>query len=408
MAARPSDTAAPTPSRQHGPLALALLGLVAVAALSFEARGGFDADGARYAAGALLGGLAGFGLYHAAFGFTGAWRRLVLERRGGGLRAQLLLIALACAATYPLIGYEAITGWNMHPVVMPMGLASAIGAFVFGIGMQLGGGCASGTLFTAGGGSNRMLVVLAAFIAGSVLATAHLREFWFALDEITGIPNLPGTSVIALAGPLGALALMGLLLGLLWLISIGLERARHGALESPRQTLSLIGGPWSLALGAVALAIVSIGSFLLFQRPWGVTSGFALWGAQALEAAGVTVRDWGYWSGWRAGQLDRTLLADRISVMNLGILAGAMAAAALAGRFRPTVSLSKRDLYTALIGGLMMGFGARLAFGCNIGAYLGGLVSGSLHGLWWLVFGFLGSLVGIWLRGRIGLDPPRS
>lgn len=54
----------------------------------------------------------------------------------------------------------------------------------------------------------------------------------------------------------------------------------------------------------------------------------------------------------------------------------------------------------------MMGYGARLAFGCNIGAYLGGMVSGSAHGLWWLVWGFAGSWIGIGLRGRLGMDPP--
>ena len=41
-----------------------------------------------------------------------------------------------------------------------------------------------------------------------------------------------------------------------------------------------------------------------------------------------------------------------------------------------------------------MGYGARLAYGCNIGAYLGGVISGSLHGWGWLVFGFIGSTLG--------------
>ena len=94
--------------------------------------------------------------------------------------------------------------------------------------------------------------------------------------------------------------------------------------------------------------------------------------------------------------------------MNFGIVFGAMAAAALAGRFSPSFRLSGRDLLTAAIGGLAMGYGARLAYGCNIGAYLGGLVSGSLHGWWWLVWGFAGSILGTWARERVGMDPPRA
>ena len=111
---------------------LAAVGLFAVAAAGFSVRGGFEGEGTLYFLGALVGGLAGFALYHASFGFTAAWRRMTRERRGRGLRAQMGLFAMTCAITYLLIGYEDLTGWNMHPVVMPMGLSSALGAFVFG------------------------------------------------------------------------------------------------------------------------------------------------------------------------------------------------------------------------------------------------------------------------------------
>ncbi len=401
-----SEAPAGGAATQWAVVGVAAAALAALGALAHEARDALDGRGAAQAAGALVGALAGVALYHAAFGFTGGWRRFLRERRGAGIRAQCLLIGLTAAATYPLIGYAPLTGWTMHPVVMPMGAASALGAFLFGIGMQLGGGCASGTLFTAGGGSSRMVVTLAAFVAGSVAATAHLHEVWFRLDETFGVPSLPPVSLIALLGPPGALAGLLALLGGIAALSAAAERRAHGALERPSRTRSLLRGPWSRSAGAAALAAVGVASFLLFERPWGVTSGFALWGAQALETVGVPVRGWGYWQGWRADQLDRSVLADRISVMNLGILLGAMGAAGLAGRFRPTARLSGAELATAIVGGLMMGYGARLAFGCNIGALLGGLVSGSLHGLWWLVFGVAGSAVGLRLRAALRIDPP--
>ncbi len=391
---------------QRGWVAFSLALLLGVAAAAFWARGGVAGDGPRYVLGALLGGFAGYGLYHAAFGFTGAWRRMTRERRGAGLRAQMLLIGLTCAVTYLLIGYQDVTGWRMHPVIMPMGLMSAIGAFTFGVGMQLGGGCASGTLFTAGGGSSRMMITLAFFIIGSAWATAHIPDFWARLPELTGIPNLPGTSLIGLFGPPGALAALALIVAAIWLASAAVERRAHGALEPPRAAGPLLRGPWSLAAGAVALALVGIGSFLLFQRPWGITSGFALWGAKLFGAAGVPVADWAYWQGWRGDQLAGSVFADRISVMNFGIILGAMAAAAMAGKFRPHWPLTPREIATAVIGGLLMGYGARLAYGCNIGAYLGGVVSGSLHGWWWLVWGFAGSLVGTRLRVLLAMDPP--
>ena len=391
---------------QRGHLILSLGALLGVAVAAFLARGGFAGEGVNYFFGALLGGFAGYGLYHASFGFTGAWRRLTRERRGAGLRAQVVLIGLTCAVTYLLIGYQDVTGWKMHPVTMPMGLMTAIGAFTFGVGMQLGGGCASGTLFTAGGGSTRMAITLASFVLGSVWATAHIPEFWAKLPQMTGIANIRGTSLVTEFGPLGGLAVLAALLAVIWLGSVVVERRAHGALEPELATESLLAGKWSLRLGAVALVLVGIGCFVLFQRPWGVTAGFALWGAKIFDAVGIDVADWTYWQGWRKGQLEASVFANRTSVMNFGIIFGAMAAASLAGRFAPQWRLTARDILTAVIGGLLMGYGARLAYGCNIGAFLGGIVSGSMHGWWWLVWGFAGSLLGTRFRAVLEMDPP--
>ena len=364
---------------------VAILGLLVIALMAAKA------GGARLAIAVVIGGFAGVALYHAAFGFTGAWRRLIQERRGAGLRAQMLLIGATAIVSFPLIGFGASVGLPTGGFVFPFGVAAAFGAFVFGIGMQLGGGCGSGTLYTAGGGSTRMMITLAAFIAGSTLGAAHLPAW-------QGLPRFEAVSIIGAFGVIPALALTASVLVALALVSMQLERARHGEIEGWRETGSLIRGPWSLLVGALALAAVGIATFLVLGRPWGITSAFALWGSKIAGAAGVPVETWQYWQ-WQPGALERSIFADATSVMDLGIILGAMTAAALAGRFAPTLRLSARDAITAIIGGLLMGYGARLAFGCNIGGFLGGVVSGSLHGWGWLVFGFLGNAVGAWIRG---------
>ena len=386
------------------------LGLIAVALLGFEARGGLAGEGLRYFAGALVGGLAGFALYHAAFGFTAAWRRMTRERRGGGLRAQMALIALTCAVTYLLIGYEDLTGWNMHPVILPMGIASAFGAFVFGIGMQLGGGCASGTLVHGtGGGSSRMLLVLVFFIAGSVWATAHIPSFWREVPAMTGVPEpaghlADGREFGADRGARGAP----------WPSAPSSgpcpsgSRSRRTAISRPvRKTRSVLHGEWSLLLGAVGAGRGRHSLLPDLLPPLGRDRRVCAVGRQTAGHPGRAGRPSGpIGQGWRKAQVEGSLFANRTSLMNFGIVFGAMLAAALAGRFRPTLALSRRDVITAVIGGLLMGYGARLAGGCNIGAYLGGIVSGSLHGWWWLVWGFAGSLIGTRLRGLLDMDPP--
>ncbi len=368
----------------------AAFGLIVAAVLAWQV------GGQNIGIAALIGGLAGFSLYHAKFGFTAAWHRFVVERRGAGLRAQLLLIIVTSAITFPLFYYGRDIGLSANGFVFPFGVSAAIGAFLFGIGMQLGGSCASGTLFTVGGGSTRMVITLIFFVLGSVIATAHLPEW-------NQLPRLPAMSLVRSFGAFGALAATAALLGLIALASVHFERKRHGDIAPSARTGSFLTGPWSYFLGAMMLVVVSVATVLVLGRPWGITSGFALWGAKWFYAAGVPIETWTYWSN-SMGRIERSVMADATSVMNFGIILGAMFAAGLAGRFAPVLNISVRGLLTAIVGGLLMGYGARLAYGCNIGAYLGGLISGSLHGWGWLVFGFLGSIVGSRYKARYGTD----
>ena len=101
----------------------------------------------------VVGAALGLTLYHAAFGFTSAWRVFINERRGAGLRAQMVMLALAVLLFFPALGAGTLFGQPVVGLVAPAGVSVIFGAFIFGIGMQLGGGCASGTLFTVGGGN---------------------------------------------------------------------------------------------------------------------------------------------------------------------------------------------------------------------------------------------------------------
>src|SRR5215203_5504988 len=94
--------------------------------------------------------------------------------------------------------------------------------------------------------------------------------------------------------------------------------------------------------------------------------------------------------------------------MDFGIIAGALLAAGLAGRFAPAWRVPLRSALAAVIGGVMLGYGARLAYGCNIGAYFSGIASGSLHGWVWMAMAFAGSVLGTRLRPLFGLEVERT
>jgi len=340
----------------------------------------------------LIGLLAGFALYHAAFGFTAGWRNILRDQKGAGLRMQFILIFCTSLISYPLIAYGDMFGVSVSGAVAPIGVALFAGAFLFGFGMIFGGGCGSGTLFTVGGGSNRMVFTLIAFVAGSLLGTYHL-PWWQTLPKVSSF------SIVDKFGGLGAILILGMILGLLWAFTIWLERRRHGFLEKPIATSSYIHGPWSPLAGAIALAVVGVACFVVLGRPWGITSAFALWGAKIAVLGGIDVANWPYWQS-RSVWLNRSIFEDSTSVMNLAIMIGAMLASSLAGKYHPKLRLRPIELATAIIGGLAMGYGARLAYGCNIGAYLGGIVSGSGHGWLWMVAAFCGSALAIKVKNQ--------
>ena len=83
---------------------------------------------------------------------------------------------------------------------------------------------------------------------------------------------------------------------------------------------------------------------------------------------------------------------------------GALLFSSCLGRSEKSAWPGSRELFAAVLGGLMMGIGARLAFGCNIGAFLGGVASGSLHGWIWFIFAMIGSWIGVHMRPRFGMS----
>lgn len=345
----------------------------------------------------IVGAALGLTLYHAAFGFTSAWRVFINERRGAGLRAQMVMLAIAVLLFFPALGAGTLFGQPVTGLVAPAGVSVVFGAFIFGIGMQMGGGCASGTLFTVGGGNARMLVTLLFFIIGSVTATHH-ADWWFAL------PSFPATSVVQTFGVAPALVLNLVVFGLIAWGTVVLEKRRHGALEAPAGSQHeglrrFLRGPWPLVWGAIGLALLNYATLALAGRPWGITSAFALWGAKTLSGLGVDVGNWAFWQmPGNAKALAAPLWEDVTTVMDIGIVLGALLAAGLAGRFAPSLRIPMRSLLAAVIGGLLLGYGSRLAYGCNIGAYFSGIASGSVHGWLWLVAAYAGNVVGVRIR----------
>ncbi|SFG73600.1 hypothetical protein SAMN05216175_11271 [Neptunomonas qingdaonensis] len=347
-----------------------------------------------------LGAALGLVLYHAAFGFTTAWRALIIDGRGKGLRAQMLMLAVAVCLFFPALAAGDLFGNDVNGFVRPLGWSIIIGAFVFGIGMQLGNGCASGNLYHAGGGQLRALPCIIGFTLGALWASKDY-EWW------TTLPQFAPYSFIEQFGVIQAIVINLAVFAVIAWFTVVIEKRRHGSLEKDALHSSLplyrqlISGPWPFIWGAIALAILNFITLAMIGRPWAVAVAYPLWGAKVAAWLEVDL-ELDFWTYWmqpgRESALIEPLTTDAGTLMNVGIIIGALMAAALAGKLTIQWRMPWQHWIAAIIGGLMLGYGATIAFGCNIGAYFGGIASGSLHGWLWLVAAFIGSIIGTWIR----------
>ncbi|MBT6094948.1 MAG: YeeE/YedE family protein [Rhodospirillaceae bacterium] len=348
----------------------------------------------------VIGVLMGVSLYHAAFGFTAAYRRAIVEKDISGVAAQCIMLALAMVLFAPALAEGELFGRGVGGAIAPVSVSMALGALLFGIGMQLAGGCGSGTLLTAGSGNLRMFVALAFFCIGG---------FWGSLD-LAWWQQLPGIGSVALGRVWGwspaVLAQLALLAVIYFALrKMGRRHVRPLMGEVPLNGQTLLRGPWPLLLSAGLLALLNWATLAIAGHPWSVTWAFALWAAKGATLVGWDPASSGFWAdGFPARALARTILQDTTSVMNIGIMLGAMTAATLAGRLaEASWRIPWKSLLSAVLGGLMLGYGARLAYGCNIGAFFSGVASTSLHGWVWIFCAVVGNVIGVRMRPWFGL-----
>lgn len=152
---------------------------------------------------------------------------------------------------------------------------------------------------------------------------------------------------------------------------------------------------WPYITGAVLLSLFQIITLATTGNPWGVSGVLANWGAWIFELFGGNVDSWYYFSSEGAqNTLQNGVLKDPASMRNFGIIAGALFASLMASQLKWKKIKSKKQIIAAILGGLLMGYGARIGFGCNIGALFSGIASLSLSGWVYAVFLFIGAFVG--------------
>jgi uncharacterized membrane protein YedE/YeeE len=323
--------------------------------------------------------LAGF-----RFGFTTGWRNLIEQRDASGAYAQLLLLAIAAAVSLPLLA--AFPG-ELSAALGPPGVSLLVGALVFGAAMQIADGCGSGTLYKAGLGIPLNMAILPMFALGSFLGSAHLG-WWLDLGAMQPV------SLLDSAGLSGALLLT--FAGLACIAGLCFWWSKGSTVQRPVFSKGLM-------IGAVLLAILAVLNLVIAGQPWGIVYSFGLWGAKIAQAThlfdpGVNA----FWSQpSNATALQQSVFLDVTTITSLGILAGALLIFA-GKKDDKQAKLTTTQWIVGITAGFLLGYSSRLAFGCNVGAMVSGISTGSLHGWIWVALAFIGSLAGVRIRKYYG------
>lgn len=339
----------------------------------------------------VIGALLGATLNFFYFGFSSGFRSFISNRKTIGLRAIIVMLAVAILLFTPLLATQSINGQDYHGFIRPLSLSIPIGAFIFGIGMQISCGCTSGTLNRLGQLQPLALPTLVFMIIGGSIAAATFGS-WSQLPAIEPIAFQHHFS-----WPL-ALTIQVLILAALWLFLLRLEKNRHGKVE-PLFSFrgKTIKHPFLGA--ALSLAMLNALLFLISGSPWSISSVFPFWGTKAIDFLSIPI-DWGFWDYALENQtqINLGILENPVSLTTIGVITGALLITLTRERVRE--KCAKKALFASSLGGLIMGYSAVLASGCNIGAFFSGIASGSLHGWVWFLFAFIGNVIGVQIRMR--------
>lgn len=335
--------------------------------------------------GLIIGALLGFVLQRSRFCMTGGFRDIYLTRDHTLLYAFLIAISVQAVGVYFLVSLGHLT--------IPSSSVSLLGviggSLLFGVGIILAGGCATGTWYRAAEGLIGSWVALLFYmLSAAAVKFGVLSDGYNAINEKTVINNSIAET-------------LNISQGLLVLILVSITTVlviKH--LRKPRVKVPTL-SPRKTGV-----------AHWLFEKRWhpfvaGAVLGLIAFAAWPLSSA--TGRIGGLGITTPSANLIQFLLTGDFGLINwgvflvLGIFLGSFIAAKGSREFKWRVP-SSNIIISSVIGGILMGVGAGFAGGCTIG---NGLTNTSIM-VWQGWVGLISTIVGVWITSYFVYVRPRK
>ncbi|MBN2625156.1 MAG: YeeE/YedE family protein [Spirochaetales bacterium] len=384
----------------------------------------------------LLAGIGlGYALTRGFMGFAGSVNRAY---RTGSSKLMRILMAMflgTAAISVAFLYGKDPTEFNLW--VNPINFGLILGGIFFGFGMTFSSCCASGVLTDLVTGLPRALTTLVFFALGVFIGfpvqktASWVTDSWFSSvtgEQLAGGVFLPDWFMWdGMSGYLGAVLLTALFAGAVALIAkkyedkqkssgkfsgVGSELNQEKELAKKPENLKLFSRemyevifvkPWQMSTGAIVIGGIFALLMGITKAGWGASTVYGFWFGKVLMLIGVSnPESLAAFTHYPASFFETGVLAHPVSVQNIGIILGTLIYLLLAGAFKPTfteeLKVKPVNLLFFAMGGLFMGFGTRLANGCNVGALYTPIANFSLSGWIFLAAltagGILGNMIG--------------
>lgn len=347
----------------------------------------------------LLGAGVGLVFERGRFCFFCIFREAIEERKTTGLLSVVTALAVGAIGHAVVFGLYLPNpkGEGLPPSahISPVSEPLVIGALAFGLGMALSGACISGHLYRLGQGYLRAIPALVGSLVGFGLGFITWNTLYLDFISERSIGWLPRWF-----GYGGSLVLVLFVLGVAAFVLARVDRTPaddktakyvastgwEGALRNPWRpvpTGALVGG-----LGVLAYFRLD---------PLGVTSQLSTWSRTFMDGRELlpeVMNGIDMMTGC-VGVVTSAITNNGWLV--IGIVGASLASALSSGRFRPSRPTLGNSV-TALLGGVLMGWGSMTALGCTVGNLLSGVQSFAVSGIVFGLAAFVGVLIGVKLR----------
>jgi uncharacterized membrane protein YedE/YeeE len=354
-------------------------------------------------------------LQRSRFCFASAFRDLYLLQDGRMMKGIIIGMVVATLGFSLVMGKLvpdlAAGSYPARAGVYPLGYQTLVAGILFGLGMVVAGGCATGTLYRIGEGYITSFITLLGMLGGMYLLAQTWSWWWSAVISVGPKIWLPHS--LGWGGAM--IVVLGVLLGCYLLVQwfearSGLSDLGSSAPPAPAVAASplerlwrpVFGLAWPTALAGLLLGVLNVFEYL-YQQPWGVTTEMSLWAGWIARGLGLPAEGLLYYGGRPAGYelLRHPAWQSGGTFLDVGIISGSFLAALLANEFKFRAPRTPVRYAQALVGGLLMGYGARLGQGCNIGSFFSAIPALGVNG-WLFALGLaVGSYAGVKVIRRL-------